>query len=908
MRSRSRPRRARHGWSRTLGLEPLELRGALVARCGKRRLELGHALDRHGRLRGSRERRLALAVELGTSLLERIALGLQLGEAGALALELGLQLGRAGTRLTLEVASDHRPGGFGECRFELAEPRLPLTFAQLEQLTIDRRLEPRTQLHDLDLVLGEPLSILGRRLAALRRLRRLRLMCAQERLEALDLGSLRVREARILEQALGDLHALALVHQLELQLVDPPLELQHGRLQLHGARGALDGARAIRVRLQHGDGALALLERPLAVAHHRLELLQDLLALLTQAGLELELVRLPESPSQRARTLGPRDLVEAALDLLAVEPVVDVCASHDRTIDSHRARERSPLRVGATKASSAHDMERGNRCSILRHARERAVRRAMRQRSRSERGQAFALMVVALIALLGTAAIVMDVGFAWYAKRQVQASADAAALAGAQELPDVTKARAAAVQYFNLNKPANLTSVDDPIISFACAPKASLLCTARGISNTIQLTENAKSPSWFAQVLGITDFSVKGVATACQPCSSAPVDVMLVIDRTGSMCSPTGPGGSCIDLDNAKDGVRTLLGILDPAIDRIGLVAFPGYTSTDPQGVCGNDSASAKLAINGMQVTPNNYDVAGPSSQLTYLDDLLGNDFKLTSGATVLNDKSPIVEHMVMDTDTPDLYGNHNCIQSMGSTSYADALQVAKNELDKDGRPDVPHVIVFMTDGEANMGSYQAGVAGHGLEPFLDGDATGEDMPGGISSTINPGDAQPCHTAIDVARAIKAEGVTIYSIGYALGNAECVHGVWGEIDKSFASSGSDWANFRCSAIGAPLLGPHKDDPWAQNPQASHMQGIYSPAPGNHNPCTNDPAHTHVELPLDPITGNAITSYQTLQSIASPGNFYNKPKPGDMSAIFAAIAADITSGTSRLVDDSWGTGA
>jgi hypothetical protein len=213
-------------------------------------------------------------------------------------------------------------------------------------------------------------------------------------------------------------------------------------------------------------------------------------------------------------------------------------------------------------------------------------------------------------------------------------------------------------------------------------------------------------------------------------------------------------------------------------------------------------------------------------------------------------------------------------------------------------------VIVFMTDGEANMGSYQPGVPLHGLEPALGDPATGLDMPGGIPSVINPGDAQPCHTAINVADAIKADNVSVYSIGYALGNASCLHGIWGQIDKSFASSSGDWKNFRCVTIGTPLLGPFKAQSWAQNPQTFHGQGVYSPSPsnggGNTNPCTNDPAHTHVELP-------AITSFQTMQAIASPGNFYNKPKPGDMSTIFAAIAADISSGTSRLVDDCWGTG-
>ena len=82
----------------------------------------------------------------------------------------------------------------------------------------------------------------------------------------------------------------------------------------------------------------------------------------------------------------------------------------------------------------------------------------MRQRSRSERGQAFALMIIALIALLGTAALVMDVGFAWYAKRQVQASADAAALAGAQQLPDVSSATTIAQDYATKNTPTNLTT------------------------------------------------------------------------------------------------------------------------------------------------------------------------------------------------------------------------------------------------------------------------------------------------------------------------------------------------------------------------------------------------------------------------------------------------------------------
>jgi hypothetical protein len=49
---------------------------------------------------------------------------------------------------------------------------------------------------------------------------------------------------------------------------------------------------------------------------------------------------------------------------------------------------------------------------------------------------------------------------------------------------------------------------------------------------------------------------------------------------------------------------------------------------------------------------------------------------------------------------------------------------------------------------------------------------------------------------------------------------------------------------------------------------------------------------------------SITSNEMLQQIASPGDFYDQPNPGQLNTIFAAIATDIGSGTSRLVDDGF----
>ena len=36
-----------------------------------------------------------------------------------------------------------------------------------------------------------------------------------------------------------------------------------------------------------------------------------------------------------------------------------------------------------------------------------------------------------------------------------------------------------------------------------------------------------------------------------------------------------------------------------------------------------------------------------------------------------------------------------------------------------------------------------------------------------------------------------------------------------------------------------------------------------------------------------------------------GNYYVRPDTGQLNTIFTQIAADISSGSSRLVDDGWG---
>ena len=107
---------------------------------------------------------------------------------------------------------------------------------------------------------------------------------------------------------------------------------------------------------------------------------------------------------------------------------------------------------------------------------------------KNERGQAIVLAVLALTVLLGMAALVLDVGEWFRTKRRLQGTADAAALAGAQQLPDnPSAAQTMAMSYANQNG-GNVAASDIQI----------------GPTNdTISVKARRTDPGFFSGVLGI---------------------------------------------------------------------------------------------------------------------------------------------------------------------------------------------------------------------------------------------------------------------------------------------------------------------------------------------------------------------------------------------------------------------
>ena len=152
-----------------------------------------------------------------------------------------------------------------------------------------------------------------------------------------------------------------------------------------------------------------------------------------------------------------------------------------------------------------------------------------------EKGSMGILMALVAVAVLGLAALVMDVGVILMGRARLKSALDAACLAAAQEMPDTAAATVKFNEYIALNLPAN---------SVFSAPQTTL--TFPGVlNNSVQGSGSLNANLAFMKVLGASIGTVGGVSEA----QSAAPDLMLVADRSGSMCEdnhgpayPTGQG------------------------------------------------------------------------------------------------------------------------------------------------------------------------------------------------------------------------------------------------------------------------------------------------------------------------------------------------------------------------------
>ena len=173
---------------------------------------------------------------------------------------------------------------------------------------------------------------------------------------------------------------------------------------------------------------------------------------------------------------------------------------------------------------------------------------------KNERGQSAVLTVVFLVVLLGIGALVVDAG-SWYrAHRSAQATADAAALAGAQGLPEsTTDSSTLALDYADRNG----GGVKAGDIAFS---------TRMVANDTIEVTARRPTPGVFAKLfgLGLVDVRADAKALAAPPGQAkwaAPFAVDVMHDKLQCEPLPCFNQPTVLELDKVGPGAFHIINI-----------------------------------------------------------------------------------------------------------------------------------------------------------------------------------------------------------------------------------------------------------------------------------------------------------------------------------------------------------
>jgi Flp pilus assembly protein TadG len=190
---------------------------------------------------------------------------------------------------------------------------------------------------------------------------------------------------------------------------------------------------------------------------------------------------------------------------------------------------------------------------------------------RNQRGQAFVVTVLMIASLLGVTALVLDVGSWFRAHRQLQATADAAALAGAQALPDDPGTASGLANDFAAKNTTGLQGV-------------TVTLSQKYVSNdTIKVHVAKPAEGFFSKVFGIDSVNEGASATArVAGMKSALYVAPIVVNQTHPML--TGCNGPCFG-----SSYQTTI-----PVSQTGAPGAFGLVNLDPQS--GGTSGASTLA------------------------------------------------------------------------------------------------------------------------------------------------------------------------------------------------------------------------------------------------------------------------------------------------------------------------
>jgi Flp pilus assembly protein TadG len=333
----------------------------------------------------------------------------------------------------------------------------------------------------------------------------------------------------------------------------------------------------------------------------------------------------------------------------------------------------------------------------------------------------FAMLTFVIIGLMGLAS---DIGRIYVARAELGRSVDAAALAGAKQLPDIDAADVKARAYIAENEPSAVVSVE----VYPDVPSQQVEVRATKTVDTV-----------FLKVLGVGTVQVKNSATA--GFGIVPVDAVMALDATGSMddgCNQSQTNSGC-PIYEAKQAAITFTNTLLPGNNTVvGNTSFRG---------CFNPPRSNSVCIPTSTIGALTSDAAALTTKINQMTALGGSGTNICGGI----DKAAEVLYGTNSHTASNTIRNIIILSDGDNTYNASASnQSSPVSPDPDCRPTSPST----------------------NDPFL---GVGCSQPGGGSwSGSNPGStSMDQERKLDIltmnrATALKTAGVQIYFVAFGM--------------------------------------------------------------------------------------------------------------------------------------------
>lgn len=408
---------------------------------------------------------------------------------------------------------------------------------------------------------------------------------------------------------------------------------------------------------------------------------------------------------------------------------------------------------------------------------------------KNEQGQSIMLLAIGWTAFIGVAGISMDLGHAYVARQQLQASTNAAALSGAVYLSsaylNTDSAKAAVIKYSsttgNLNAASSLTNVQLADPSFVCLATVTAMgipCLGTGTGyNTMIVTQTADVNTWFAGIFGVPVFHLSATAYATPGGAPAPLNMAIIVDTTGSMSNTDSNCGGSTQLACAMNGVAVMLNSLPfPQDAPVALFTFPNIQANN----AANDLTSASTitqvayttpALNATSYTP------GTGTSATYRIVDFTTDYTnlhLAVGTVNSSGTTTTSGHLkVPSTNNPNV---HTFLA--GAIAAAQAALVAQQAVHQVELGQ--NVIVILTDGDSNASDQYKNVDSRMTEMASTFSVTASGpsyiptLPSDIPITTTgthvsyPSGVGGCGQAVEVAEAARASALhtSIFVVAY----------------------------------------------------------------------------------------------------------------------------------------------